>query len=108
MSKSLKDDVIEATMYDPNPFPQQHDDSDFKKRVCGKKYSVAFKIDEHHPVEWLKGILLNYECGDADIETDDGYVVHIPCSGLKWLLPVKKKNNIESMYVGGINNEVCT
>ena len=93
MSMSLKDDVINAVKENCNSAPMTsiRAKSDFQERVCGKKYNIAFKINEFHSVEWLKGILMNYNNGNLDIETDDGYVVHIPYEGLRWLLPSKKE-----------------
>ena len=93
MSMSLKDDVGKAVKENCNSSPMTsiRVKSDFHERVFGKKYNIAFKIDEYHSGEWLKGILINYNNGNLDIETDDGYVVHIPYEGLRWLLPSKKE-----------------
>lgn len=102
MSTSLKDDVRKAAEYSPsiewippieegNRNTTSHAVHDFKEKVCGKKYNVGFEIDEYHSIQWVRGTLMNYKSGNLDIETDDGYVVHIPYSGLKWLLPAKQE-----------------
>lgn len=109
MSTSLKDDVRKAVEYSPsgNWIPligregqtNISDSSytfstrtfhDFREKVCGKKYDVGYKIDKCHPVKWIRGTLMNYNSGNLDLETDNGYVIHIPYEGLKWLLPAKK------------------
>lgn len=102
MSTNLKNDVKRAVEHSPsaNRTPpigwgnrsdtSDHTVHDFKKKVCGKRYRIGFKIDEYHPIKWVSGILMGYKNGNLDIETDNGYVVHIPYSGLEWLLPAKQ------------------
>lgn len=102
MSTNLKDDVRKAVKHSPsaNWTPpigwenrsdaSDHTTHDFNKKVCGKRYTIGFKIDKYYPIKWVSGILMNYKNGNLDIETDNGYVVHIPYSGLKWLLPAKQ------------------
>ena len=96
MSTNLKDDVGKAVNDTFN------DILNFNEEVCGKKYKVAFQIDRDCSIRWASGTLMNFNCGNVDIKTDDGYVIHIPYNGLKWLLPANKKE----IYIGGINNEI--
>jgi len=57
-------------------------------KACGKRYKVECRI-ENQPF-WITGILINYNSGNLDLLTDDDCVIHIPYSGLRWLLPANK------------------
>ena len=67
--------------------------------ALNKTYKVAFEVYKGCE-ENIVGILLNYNSGNIDLYNEDkGELYHIPFSGLKWLLPVKDKNKINSQSV---------
>ena len=59
-------------------------------KACGRKYKVKYQTENQSL--WIVGTLLNYNSGNLDLITDDNYVIHIPYSGLRWLLPLKDDN----------------
>lgn len=54
-------------------------------KACGKRYKVEYRLDGQS--FWITGTLINYENGNLDLITDADYVIHIPYSDLRWLLP---------------------
>ena len=67
--------------------------------ALNKTYKVAFEVYKGCE-ENIVGILLNYNSGNIDLYNEDkGELYHIPFSGLKWLLPAKDKNKINSQSV---------
>lgn len=66
------------------------------KNALNKKYKVTFEVYKGCE-ENIVGTLLNYNSGNLDLYNEEkGELYHIPFSGLKWLLPVKDKNKINS------------
>lgn len=57
-------------------------------KACGKRYRVRYQLDGQS--FWITGTLINYESGNLDLITDTDYVIHIPYSSLRWLLPANK------------------
>lgn len=56
-------------------------------KACEKRYRVKYRLDGQS--FWITGTLINYESGNLDLITDADYVIHIPYSGLRWLLPAE-------------------
>lgn len=68
---------------------------DIFKKIIGKKYNVCYRV-ETNSERWISGELVNYNSGniilyDAKHET----IYHIPYCGLKWMIPIKKKEGEE-------------
>ena len=65
-------------------------------KALNKKYKVTFEVYKGCE-ENIVGTLLNYNSGNLDLYNEEKCeLYHIPFSGLKWLLPVKDKNKINS------------
>lgn len=62
-------------------------------KACGKRYRVKYRLEGDGQSFWITGTLINYESGNLDLITDADYVIHIPYSGLRWLLPVEVSVN---------------
>ena len=56
-------------------------------KACGKRYRVKYRLDGQS--FWITGTLINYNSGNLDLITDADYVIHIPYSDLRWLLPAE-------------------
>lgn len=65
------------------------------KKIIGKNYSVCYRVEKNSE-RWISGELINYNSGNIILyDAKNEVIYHIPYCGLKWMIPIKKKEDEE-------------